>query len=461
MATLCPFSSLSWASRHLLPFSSSPKLEGFHLQWRSRPIPAPRDLTLACSGEKSSKKARASRALKSNEEICGELREFMSTMGLPEDCVPSTKELSKHGRKDLANIVRRRGYKAIKELLINSSKSNSPLEEIPDGNQHHTNASKDETEGQERKIYVSLECISSSSDSSLKDEYIVNSNGARLTPVDSEIYGPSESSVESFHLKAANFIKTGELDTLEDYLEAENSDTQYSPEFGSCILNSSGPDTDSLASQQEAPYKEQPLKRDDHSSGEWTNLDEDFSSEANESDDQTEINHLKALLHQKEMELFQLRLQIEEEKVLNLSCFGIIQIEEEKLVLFNLQAKTNSEIGDVQRNIAEKDVELHLTQEKLHGLQEVHIDYWANADIVEVAGNFNGWLHRIKMDRNPSSEPIERPGARKPLLWSTVLWLYPGVYEIKFIVDGQWRFDSQRETINSGSITNNVLRVDR
>nr|XP_010918643.1 protein PTST homolog 3, chloroplastic isoform X2 [Elaeis guineensis] len=390
MATQCPFPSLSWASRHLLPFSSSPKLEGFHLQWRSRPIPAPRNLTLSCSGEKSCKKARASRAAKSNEELCNELREFISTMGLPENCVPTTKELSKNGRKDLANIVRRRGYKAIKELLINSSKSNSPLEEIPDGNQHYTNASKDEIEeGQERKICAPLECISLSSDSTLKDEYTVNSNGAKLTAIGSQIYGPSESSVESFHLKAANFIQMGELDMLEDSLEVENADTQYSPDRGSSILNSGGADIASVVSQQEASYKELPPKRDDHSSGERTNFDEDLSSEAHESDDQTEINHLKALLHQKEMELFQLTQQIEEEK-----------------------AKTKSEIGDVQRTIAEKDVELHLTQEKLHGLKEVCIDYWADGDIVEVAGSFNGWLHQITMDRNPSSEHIERTGFR-------------------------------------------------
>ncbi|KAG1354982.1 protein PTST, chloroplastic [Cocos nucifera] len=439
MATQCPYPSLSWSSRYLLPFSSSPKLEGFHRQWRSRPIPAPRNLTLSCSGEKSSKKARASRAAKSNEELCYELREFISTMGLPENCVPSTKELSQNGRKDLANIVRRRGYKAIKELLINTSKSNSPLEEILNGNQHHTNASKDEIkEGQERKICVPLECISSSSDSTLKDEYMVNSNGAKLTPIGSQIYGPSESSVESFHLKAANFIQTGELDMLEDSLKVENADAQYSPELGSSVLNSSGSDIASLVSQQEAPYKELSRKRDDHSSGEWTNFDEDLSSEAHESDDQAETNHLKALLHQKEMELFQLTQQIEEEK-----------------------AKTKSEIGEVQRTIAEKDVELHLTQEKLHGLKEVYIDYWADGDIVEVAGSFNGWLHRIKMDQNPSFEPMEQTGFRKPLLWSTMLWLYPGIYEIKFIVDGHWRIDSQRETIINGSITNNVLRVDQ
>lgn len=34
-------------------------------------------------------------------------------------------------------------------------------------------------------------------------------------------------------------------------------------------------------------------------------------------------------------------------------------------------------------------------------------------------------------------------------------------YQIKFIVDGNWRTDSRREIVTSGNITNNVLRVDQ
>ncbi|RVW12976.1 Protein PTST-like 3, chloroplastic [Vitis vinifera] len=49
---------------------------------------------------------------------------------------------------------------------------------------------------------------------------------------------------------------------------------------------------------------------------------------------------------------------------------------------------------------------------------------------------------------------------RKSRLWSTVLWLYPGLYEIKFIIDGQWRIDPQSETVTRGTIDNNILRVN-
>ncbi|KAK1553370.1 hypothetical protein Q3G72_033812 [Acer saccharum] len=64
------------------------------------------------------------------------------------------------------------------------------------------------------------------------------------------------------------------------------------------------------------------------------------------------------------------------------------------------------------------------------------------------------------MDPQPSSSIIEPIGSRKSRLWSTVLWLYPGTYEIKFIIDGQWRIDSQRESVTSGGMCNNILRID-
>nr|CAD1835750.1 unnamed protein product [Ananas comosus var. bracteatus] len=92
---------------------------------------------------------------------------------------------------------------------------------------------------------------------------------------------------------------------------------------------------------------------------------------------------------------------------------------------------------------------------------DVQIDYWANGEVVEIAGSFNGWQHRIKMDLDPSSQSTNPSVSRQSLHWTTILWLYPGVYEIKFIVDGNWRTDSRREIVTSGNITNNVLRVDQ
>ncbi|XP_042409019.1 protein PTST homolog 3, chloroplastic-like isoform X7 [Zingiber officinale] len=260
----------------------------FPLSQRSLELnPHPARRNLCCSGKKYSSKGRAA---KSDEELCDELREFIESMGLPEDHLPSISELRDNGRKDLANIVRRRGYKAITELLLNS---NSAIE----------------------------------------------------------------------------------------------------------------------------------------------------------GDNLNDINHLKSLLCQKETELSQLKKQI----------------EDEKFALVNLRARVKAELGDIQCSIADKDAELRAAQEYLNGLKEVHINYRTNGQVVEVAGSFNGWQHKVRMDLDHSSECIDSPDSRKPELWSTVLWLYPGIYEvteIKFIVDGHWTVDPGQEIIISGGFTNNVLTVD-
>ncbi|XP_024527504.1 uncharacterized protein LOC112345306 [Selaginella moellendorffii] len=59
--------------------------------------------------------------------LARELREFMVANGLPSDKVPSTKELASNGRQDLANVVRRRGYKAIAQLLASTPVSSQPV----------------------------------------------------------------------------------------------------------------------------------------------------------------------------------------------------------------------------------------------------------------------------------------------------------------------------------------------
>ncbi|XP_061963262.1 protein PTST homolog 3, chloroplastic isoform X5 [Populus nigra] len=110
--------------------------------------------TCACS----IKKPRGSRKVKNNVELCNDLREFLSTFGLPEGHVPSIKELQDHGRNDLANVVRRRGYKLIRDLLSSSTESDS--DELPNmeknlaKGQDTINHSADiiATEGQDEKV---------------------------------------------------------------------------------------------------------------------------------------------------------------------------------------------------------------------------------------------------------------------------------------------------------------------
>lgn len=41
---------------------------------------------------------RSGTKVKSNAELCHDIREFVTSVGLPEDHVPSLKELTQHGR---------------------------------------------------------------------------------------------------------------------------------------------------------------------------------------------------------------------------------------------------------------------------------------------------------------------------------------------------------------------------
>ncbi|KDO47108.1 hypothetical protein CISIN_1g0096333mg, partial [Citrus sinensis] len=56
----------------------------------------------------------------------------------------------------------------------------------------------------------------------------------------------------------------------------------------------------------------------------------------------------------------------------------------------------------------------------------VEIQYSGDGEIVEVAGSFNGWHHRIKMDPLPSSSIIE-PIRSRCLLFFHLSDSYPHI----------------------------------
>ncbi|RZB72509.1 Protein PTST-like 3, chloroplastic isoform E [Glycine soja] len=240
----------------------------------------------------------------------------------------------------------------------------------------------------------------------------------------------------SLREKVANFIQNGDLDPVEG---------THLPEDNNVMAHGN-----SLTSNQVVPSGALDLDQslwDDHLPHEdlTTDFNKDLDTEAPKVQNESEINHLKFMLYQKELELSRLKEQI----------------EKEKLALSVLQTKAEAEISKARKLISEKDAELHVAEESLSGLKEVQIEFCGDGDVVEVAGSFNGWHHRIEMDLQQSTSAIDLDGSRSSRCWSTMLWLYPGVYEIKFVVDGKWITDPQRESVTRGHICNNILRVDR
>ncbi|KAL0375030.1 UNVERIFIED_CONTAM: protein PTST3, chloroplastic [Sesamum radiatum] len=436
------------------PLSSRRRSFSFHLPLPNSHISNRQNCRYSTVFASSIKKSpRASRKVKSNADLCNDIREFLSSVGLPENHVPTMKELLHHGRQDLANVVRRRGYKFIKELLATSS-----MEKF-------TGSSIDTGQTGLMEVLVDLENdkLKVLSDGVLSNENIQGEEFRGCMETDEAFKPDEQSSVAagsrtlSLQEKVARFIQHGELDKIEDSgsgvanekkaeeaernIESENS---HEPEYGSSyheqkslmLCSTSGAETlngnfPSSVQKVEDPVSENSISRNSY-----------ITTEEQTSDGRgQDVNDE----HQKELELTQLKQQI----------------EKEKLALSVLQSKAETEISKAQKLISEKEIELHAAEETLYGLKEVDIQYSGDGETVELAGSFNGWQQRIKMDLQPSSSITDSPGSRTSQLWRAVLWLYPGVYEIKFVVDGVWRIDPQRESISRNSVHNNILRVDR
>ncbi|XP_043707738.1 protein PTST homolog 3, chloroplastic isoform X2 [Telopea speciosissima] len=420
MATLCHLSSFSaciplkhYAFHRPLSLQlHEPLLE---LQTRRRPSScASKSLVSASSG----KKPRARKKVKSNAELCNDIREFISMVGLPQGHVPSFKELSQHGRQDLANIFRRRGYKLIKELLMDSSNVESNMEISSYENRNDTDLYEIESTGLCEKVIELAEGVPLLEG---QDED-VNCVPALNSAI--QIWGFGESSTgSSLQEKAANFVQNGELDTI----EIEDMELLIESHMDNSILSKNSTDEgktcnmeNKMGVQSTAPIVESSTKTDTGSNATSvsngstlkskhgasptteTNLhgnnllpteglkDTGLDVEACKRGNEVEIDGLKVLLHRKELELAQLKEQIEKEQ----STLSI------------LQTKAETEISKAQKSISAKDAELQAVEESLLGLKEVQVKYWVNGDNVEVAGSFNGWDHRIKMDLHPSSSAI-------------------------------------------------------
>ncbi|CAN1143170.1 Protein PTST homolog 3, chloroplastic [Linum perenne] len=263
-------------------------------------------------------------------------------------------------------------------------------------------------------------CFTSGSDDSKGLDVTEHS----LTPMDFE----DDTSLED---KVAEFMHTGELGAMDVFSHGAdltaNGKAPMSP-----LVADSAPRNDDPSDQSQT----------------LADLHKDYV-EASTSEIQVQINDIKLLLAQKELELKLLKEQI----------------EKETLSLSDLQTKAEIEITKAQQLVIEKDAEMLAVEESLSDLVEVAIQYRGEGQCVEVSGSFNGWHHKILMDSNSDQDPDTSSSAekikepRKWSNWSTTLWLYPGVYEIKFIVDGEWRSNDEMESVTQGGISNNILRV--
>ncbi|CAA6653674.1 unnamed protein product [Spirodela intermedia] len=113
-----------------------------------------------------------------------------------------------------------------------------------------------------------------------------------------------------------------------------------------------------------------------------------------------------------------------------------------KAKLAVLEGKMALQVIESQKIIEEKQKRIDATQRAVHLLRTAYVVWPNSASEVLLAGSFDGWSSQIKFG-----------------IFSLHLNLYPGQYEIKFIVDGVWKIDPLRPIVYNHGFENNLLIV--
>ncbi|KAL1196243.1 PTST-like protein 2 [Cardamine amara subsp. amara] len=112
-----------------------------------------------------------------------------------------------------------------------------------------------------------------------------------------------------------------------------------------------------------------------------------------------------------------------------------------------LEGKMAMAIIDAQRIVREKQRRIDHARRALRLLRTASIVWPNSASEVLLTGSFDGWSMQRKMKKAQNG------------VFSLSLKLYPGKYEIKFIVDGQWKVDPLRPIVTCGGYENNLLII--
>ncbi|KAJ8441300.1 hypothetical protein Cgig2_024812 [Carnegiea gigantea] len=112
-----------------------------------------------------------------------------------------------------------------------------------------------------------------------------------------------------------------------------------------------------------------------------------------------------------------------------------------------LEGKMALAITDAQKVLDQKQKRIDNARRALQLLRSTCIVWPNSASEVLLVGSFDGWATQRKMEKLSTG------------IFSLSLKLFPGQYEIKFIVDGTWKLDPLRPIINNGGFENNLLIV--
>ncbi|GAB2226293.1 hypothetical protein Drorol1_Dr00022095 [Drosera rotundifolia] len=111
-----------------------------------------------------------------------------------------------------------------------------------------------------------------------------------------------------------------------------------------------------------------------------------------------------------------------------------------------IQSHLVSRLKAVQEKLMEQIKDVEAAQAK-----DVPLFWIGMAENVQVMGSFDGWSQ---------GEHLSPEYTGSYTKFSTTLSLRPGRYEIKFLVDGDWRISPEFPTVGEGLMENNLLIVE-
>ncbi|KAK4277991.1 hypothetical protein QN277_015900 [Acacia crassicarpa] len=160
------------------------------------------------------------------------------------------------------------------------------------------------------------------------------------------------------------------------------------------------------------------------------------------------------------------QLQIKEESLVNFkSELAVMELEVQALVKL-AEEIAQSAIPEGSRKINGKYIQSHLVSrlEAMHEKLKEQIKdvdsvqskavpvFWVGmAESVQVMGSFDGWSQGEYLSPEYDGSYTK---------FSSTLMLRPGRYEIKFLVDGEWKLSQELPTVGEGLTKNNLLVVE-
>ncbi|OIT33276.1 PREDICTED: protein PTST, chloroplastic isoform X1 [Nicotiana attenuata] len=111
-----------------------------------------------------------------------------------------------------------------------------------------------------------------------------------------------------------------------------------------------------------------------------------------------------------------------------------------------IQSHLFSRLGAIQKKLMVQIKDVEAAQAK-----EVPLSWVGVAESVQVMGSFDGWSQ---------GEHLSPEYTGSYMHFSTTLFLRPGRYEIKFLVDGEWHLTPELPITGEGLTKNNLLIVE-